>query len=527
MLGASAVFINSARLALSTGPQWICSASRSSLGADAGYGTLAFANSCSPLSQPALQREIAKLHSFESDVGAFTSIAYGDPTCAIAWWGAAMSARGNPLGGSLDDESLKKGRLLIERALAAKPATKRESGLIDALAVYYQPYKNQIARGRAYAAKMDALRAAYPADPDIGALDGLAILEGVDLNDKSYALQKRAGDVLEAVIKAHPDHPGASHYLIHAYDYAALAPMAAQAAETLPVLAPASSHSQHMPSHIWSMLGEWDKSIAANRKSSYIADPSSAHGAISGDIVFEHAFDFTAYARLQKGEDRHVAEDLAAARKKGEAPLIVDARYRLERGDWASAAKLAVPSGEVFDAALARFTRAYGAARSGDARKASSDLQALKRLRPSVAAGAGEYWGVNIDIYAKAAEAWMLEAEGKEAEALELMKEAAAQDDGHEKHIYLENKILPMRESLADMELSAGRAKEALADYEASLKLAPNRYRALLGAAEAARAVGDKEAARQWFEKLLDLSKDGDKTRPGVAEAEAFLAAKG
>ena len=487
-----------------------------------GYGTVHFANSCSAAVQPALQLAIAKLHSFEAEPTDFIAIGKRDAGCAIAWWGAAMSARGNPLGGSLGATSITAGRYDVRRALAAaKDATPRERDLIAAMEIYYRSYPDQIARGRAYADKMDAVRAAYSDDPDIAALDGLAIIEGVDLNDKTYARQKRAGAILKAVMAAHPENPGAPHYLIHAYDYTALAPEAVQAAEVEAKISPASSHAQHMPSHIWSMLGAWDRSIDANRRSEYIADAATGHDPVKGDIVYEHAFDFIAYARLQKGEDLHVAQDLAAMRSQG-MPTIVVARYALERGDWADAAKVPVPTNDAFDAALARFARAYGAARAGNAAQAESEVQALEALRAPVAQGAGEYWGIFVDIYVEAAKAWLAKAQGHPDAALALMKQAAATDDGHEKHIYLENKILPMRESLGDMELALGHPKEALAAYRQSLSLAPNRYRSFLGAAEAADAASDPAAAKAWGAKLLVLAGDGDKTRPGWRIAETF-----
>ena len=302
--------------------------------------------------------------------------------------------------------------------------------------------------------------------------------------------------------------------------------MAVGAAQVYPTLATGSPHAQHMPSHIWSMLGEWDKSIAANRHSNDLADPSSHHDAVKGDIVYAHAFDFIAYARLQLGEDRHVAADLAAAAKTDDgAPTVIAARYALERGDWRDAERVPVPAHDPFDAALARFARAYGAARAGDATLATSEVAALRATRAPVVAATSEYWGVFVDIYADAARAWLLKAQGHDADALALMGQAAARDDGHEKHIYLENKILPMREALGDMEAELGHPKEALAAYEASLALAPNRYRSVLGAAKAAEAAGDKAGARGWWEKLVALSREGDRTRPGFAEARAALAA--
>ena len=491
------------------------------------YGAVHFENSCSAAVQPALELEVARLHSFESAASRFEAIAKRDPTCAIAWWGAAMSARGNPLGGALGAGDVKTGGDLIDKAVALGTGTPREKSLIHAMSVYYQDYPDQISRARAYAIAMDAAHASAPEDADVAAFDGLAIIEGVDLSDKTYARQKRAGAILEAVMTAHPEHPGAPHYLIHAYDYTALAPAATHAAAVYPTLATASSHAQHMPSHIWSMLGAWDKSIDANRRSEALIDPDAARSAVRGDIVFAHAFDFIAYARLQRGEDRQVAADLVALKSDDSAPVIVQARYVLERGDWLGSAALPVPTSDPFDIALARFTRAYGAARSGDARAAEIDLKALQATRPLVRDAEGEYWAVFVDIYAKTVTAWLARAKGKDAEALVLMQQAAAMDDGHEKHIYLENKILPIRESLGDMQAGLGHPAEALAAYDASLKLAPNRYRAFMGAAKAAEALGDKAAARAWYQKLVDLCEPGDKARPGFNAAESFLATNG
>ena len=508
----------------------ICRAPRGAGTAASGYGSVSFANTCSAAVQPALQLAIAKLHSFEADVSDFTSIAKRDPGCAIAWWGAAMSARGNPLGGALDAQSLATGRNDVDKALAVRIASPRETALIGAMDTYYRAYPDTIARGRAYADRMDAVHAAYPQDPDIAALDGLAIIEGVDLDDKTYARQKRAGAILQAVMQAHPENPGAPHYLIHAYDYTALARLAVHAAEVEATISPASSHAQHMPSHIWSMLGRWNASIEANRRSEFIAEPDSAHDPVKGDIVFGHAFDFIAYARLQKGEDRHVAQDLVALRGKsgpeGGMPTIVVARYALERGDWADAARVPVP-GDAFDAVLARFTRAYGAARAGDVAQAKAETAALKALRGSVARDAGEYWGQFVDIYADAAQAWILKDEGRADAALAMARKSADADDGHEKHIYLENKILPMREALGDMEAELAHPREALAAYEGSLTLAPDRYRSFLGAAQAAEAAGDKAAAKAWSAKLLALAKDGDKARPGWRIAQALAGRDG
>lgn len=486
-----------------------------------GYGEVHFNNSCAAAVQPALQLEIARMHSFEAAVSRFEAVAARDPACAIALWGAAMTQRGNPLGGALGEADRAAGQALVAKAQQRGTGTPREKALIGAMDVYYRPYPDQITRARAYSAVMDTIHAAYPDDPDIAALDGLAIIEGVNLDDKTGARQKRAGAILEAVMHAHPGHPGAPHYLIHAYDSTALAPLAVPAARVYSTLAPASSHAQHMPSHIWSMLGDWDASIQANRRSGAVLDPAAGGKTAEGDIVYAHAFDFIAYARLQRGEDKAIAADLAAS--GGSAPAVVTARYPLERGDWTAAARVPVPaSGAPFDQALVRFARAYGAARAGQPGRAAREITALEALRTKVAAAEGEYWALFVDIYAKTARAWLARARGDGEKGLALMREAASADDGHAKHIYLENKIVPMRESLGDMEAAAGHSAAALAAYQASLMLAPGRYRALLGAAKAAAALGDRTQAKAWYVKLARLTAPGNGQRAGILEAKIY-----
>ena len=313
------------------------------------------------------------------------------------------------------------------------------------------------------------MRAANPDDPDVAAFDGLAIIEGVDLQDKTYARQKRAGAILEGVMAAHPDHPGAPHYLIHAYDYAALAPQAVHAATVYSAIATASSHAQHMPSHIWSMIGAWDKSIEANRLSGALLDRAASRSAVRGDTVYEHAYDFIAYARLQRGEDRHVAADLASQGR--DAPVIVQARYPLERGDWAAAAAVPATASDPFDLALARFTRAYGAARGGDVARAEVEVKALEATRSAVRAAEGEYWALFVDIYAKTARAWLAQGAGVGGRRLSPRWRRPPRSTTATRSTSIsKTRSCPMRESLGDMELSLGHPAEALQAYTESFE---------------------------------------------------------
>src|SRR6516165_8149774 len=224
------------------------------------FGKVSFPTSCAASVAKPFETAVARLHSFDhAAVDAFTAIAKTDRNCAMAWWGAAMSARGNPLGGMLDADALGKGPAFLRRAKAAQPKTERERAFIDALDVYCRDYGHggHAARTQAYEAAMERLAHAYPDDPEATAFYALAILEAVDLTDKTYARQLKAAKILEDLWTSHPDHPGAPHYLIHAYAYAPLAERGLAAARRYAAIAPASLHARHMPSHIFTMLGLW------------------------------------------------------------------------------------------------------------------------------------------------------------------------------------------------------------------------------------------------------------------------------
>ena len=497
----------------------------------AGFGTVSFPTSCAESVAKPFETAVAKLHSFIPAADEFAAIAKTDRNCAMAWWGAAMSARGNPLGGVLDTHALRKGSAFLRRAKAAQAKTERERAFIDALDVYYRDYgrSGHAARTQAYEAAMERVLRAYPDDPEAAAFYALAILEAVDLTDKTYARQLKAAQILEDLWARHPDHPGMPHYLIHAYDYAPLAERGLTVAKRCAAIAPASLHARHMPSHIFTMLGLWEESIAANESAAQLAPAISPQAAAAGSAAIDvrnlHGFDFIAYAGLQLAQDKRVTEGLELLRRSRKSFSLVEARYALERGDWNAAATVKRESGWPLLNVFARFTRALGLARSGQAAGAKIELKALRALREPIRRGESDYWAGLVDVYARAADAWIAQAEGRAGQARSLMREAAEFDDAREKHIYLENKLLPMRELYGELLLELGEPAEALAAFEASLKASPNRFRSYLGAARAAKALGRTDAARQWYLKLQDLTAKADTIRLEMAEARAFLAA--
>jgi hypothetical protein len=489
------------------------------------FGTIDFENSCAPSVQAEFHTAVAMLHSFAAEAKLFVDVAKQDPSCAIAWWAAAMAARGNPLAAELDRDGLKIGQDYLAHAKTLK-TTPRERAYLDAMEIYYRDFPNggQAARARAYEAAMERLFDGYPDDVEAAAFYGLAIVEAIDLNSRQYDQQLKAGKVLGALLARQPDHPGGLHYLIHAYDFAPLAERGLPAARRYAAAAPASYHARHMPAHIFTMLGLWKDSIRANRESNAVIDPEHANDAIGGDIAATHSLDFIIYARLQLGQDRWVAADLEALRKAGQVPALMQARYALERGDWLAAAGIPLMPDGGFDNVTARFARALGAARFGEVKVARTELGALRTLRGVIEQTSGAYWAGFVDIYARAADGWISKAEGRLDEGLKAMSEAADLDDAREKSIAMENKLLPMRELLGEYLLDIGRPVEAAAAFAKSLEHAPNRYRSFLGSARAARAAGDALKARDYYSKLLTLTLEADSRSQEISEAEGYLA---
>ena len=300
-------------------------------------------------------------------------------------------------------------------------------------------------------------------------------------------------------------------------------------------IASAAPHALHMPSHIYSMLGMWDDSVRSNLAAMASANdhaaknfPDRAHPSIP------HALDFIVYAELQMAKDRdaqQVVDSLSHLKKFLVAQLTIDtamaaipARYALERARWDEAAQLAVRESQ-FSAAqsITYFARALGAARSGDAAAARSEIAHLDEIEAKLMAGKDDYWAGQTRIQKQAAMAWVIFSAGRRDEAIAAMRKAADLDDASEKNVAMENKLAPIRVLLGDLYLAADMNKQALAEFDASDKVMPNRFRTLAGAAKAARESGSVDAAKRYYRALTVLAEDGG-DRPEISEARAYLA---
>src|SRR6266852_2691731 len=501
-------------------------------------GRVHFKTSCSPEAQRQFERALAMLHSFffPETVKAFTAIPATDPSCAIAYWGIAISQRPNPLVGPFDSATLKRGLDAVEKGKAIGAKTQRERDWLAAIEEFYKDYEtvDQDTRGKNYEKAMEALTKKYPDDVEAKVFYALALNETFD--HKTMDNLEKAVKILEPLDKKYPAHPGITHYLIHSYDFAPIAKRGVPAANKYAKIAPSAPHAQHMPSHIYSMVGMWQESIASNLSSIQVANEYAAKANLDGVLVaLPHGYDFMEYAYLQLGQDakaKALIEESAAIKKVvgpvsagNTARAAVPARYMLERQDWKGAAQLQ-PLGTPFPPAeaITHFARAMGAARSGDFAAAQADIAKLMELREGLEKTKQSYWAEQVEIQVLSAIAWVSDGQGNRDEALKFMRGAADLEDSSEKHVAMENRLYPMRELLGDMLRGYGQPAAALKEYEASMKNAPNRLRGYYGAAKAAQDSGQAKKASAYYKQLARLTRDADGDRPEIVELRQYLA---
>ena len=502
-------------------------------------GRVQFKTSCTPEAQKQFERGLAMLHSFyfPETVKTFSSIPAIDPGCAIAYWGIAISQRPNPLVGPIPPALLKQGLEAVEKGKATGAKTERERDWLAAIVEFYKDFDkvDQDTRAKNYATAMEALTRKYPNDPEAKVFYALALNETIDFADKTYANQLKAAKILTALDATHPEHPGVAHYLIHSLDFQPLAKRGLPAAKKYDKIAPSAPHALHMPSHIYTMLGMWEASIASNLRSVAICEDYAAknHPDATHPHV-PHNYDFMQYAYLQLGQDgkaKALVETIATMKKlfreglATETPFAaIPARYMLERQDWRGAAQLQ-PRGSKFPQAeaITHFARALGAARSADFAAAQADIDKLKELRAGLEKARQGYWAEQVEVQMLAAQAWIAQGQGNSAEAEKLMRAAADLEDRSEKHVAMENRLYPMRELLADLLMEQRKPAEALKHYQASLKAAPERLRGFYGAAKAAEAAGDRKMGMGYYRQLARLTRTADGGRPELREVKQVL----
>jgi len=524
-------------------------------------GKVNFNVSSAPAVQAEFVRGVALLHSFfyEEARRIFTSVAEQDPKCAMAQWGIAMTWW-HPIWTPPTPDEMAAGKKAIEKAMTIPAGTDREREFITALNVYYNTPETSAGgavgqschgpvgprdRVVAYEKAMRNLAEKYPEDFETQTFYAFAILaEGYATpTDTTLSKQLQAAAILEKLEKKNPNHPGVVHYLIHCYDYPALAERGLAAAQRYGSIAPWVPHALHMPSHIFTRLGMWDESIASNRAS---ADASRAYAAARHRDATEaeqlHALDYMAYSYLQEAQDTKAKEivDFAATVRTSNPELefsaayalaAIPSRYVLERNDWKAAATLPIPNlphwkSFPFLEALIEYGHALGRAHTGDFDGAHKAISRMAQLRDATKDPKFDYFKDHLNLQMQAALAWVAYGEGKKDEAIESLRRTADAEDLLGKHPVSPGALVPIREQFGSLLLAVGRPKEAQKEFEAALKIYPGRFRGLYGAALAAEQAGDKKDAGRYYAKLAAQTTKSDGSRDELNHIREYRTAQ-
>ena len=502
-------------------------------------GTVNFPISCAASVQKPFARGVALLHSFwyEEAEKEFIQIAKDDPKCAMAHWGIAMSIW-HQLWNEPDAQVIARGLSEVNTAKKlSTTAAPRENAYIAAAAAFYSDSNfDHAARAKAYSDAMKKVYESYPDDHEAATFYALSLLASELHHDETFANRKAAAAILEKLFATEPDHPGVAHYLIHSYDKPQLAQLGIPAARRYAQVAPAAPHALHMPSHIFARVGLWQDDINSNLASVAATRKTAAMG-MGGEGHQFHAMDFLVYAYLQSGREADAAKVIEEIRvmpkmesmyghdfdPQTNALSAFPALYDLELRHWSDAAALTpIAGGTDQDHDITLWARAIGAARSGDLAEAHKDLREIDALRQKALTDKKADFAEGMQQDYQEAEAWILHAEGEDGKAAGILRTLADKND----KLGDEPGWIPAREMLADLLLEAKHPQQALAEYQTDLKLNPNRFNGLYGAARAAESAGKHGDANEYYTLLLKTCEGGGSTRPELSHAKELLARK-
>jgi tetratricopeptide (TPR) repeat protein len=501
-------------------------------------GTVDFPISCAEPAQVEFNRAVALLHhmTYPRAREAFEQTATLDAGCAMAHWGIAMTLF-QPLWPTRPGpQELRRGWEAVQKAQTLRPPTKRERLLVDVGAAFFREpeatdYWQRLLR---WEKAMGQVYAAFPDDPEVAVFYALAHL-AVAPSDAavSRAHSERAAGILLAVYQRNADHPGAMHYLVHANDTPGRERESLAITRKYETAAPRNPHALHMPTHIYTRLGDWEAVIDGNLRAAEAAleHPAGDRGQFVWD-EFPHAIEYLVYAYLQNGADQEAAAQLERLQTTARLQptfktafhlASTRARYALERRAWSEAISLVPREPPTLDwdrfmwpEAVTWFARGLGAAHEGKVGEAQAAADRLDVLEVAAGRAGEDLFARNIRILRLAVSAWRANAAQDTASSVTLMREAADLERATPKHAVTPGPTLPAYELLGDLFMEQGRPVDALAAYKQSLSLYPRRFNGLLGAARAAQASGDESLARAFYQELLEVAKRS--TRESVLE---------
>jgi tetratricopeptide (TPR) repeat protein len=501
--------------------------------ARSGLGSVDFPISCDPAVQADFDRAVALLHhmTYVQAREGFAAILARDPGCAMAEWGVAMTLF-QPLWPTRPTPAdLASGWQAVEKARQLAPRSAVERGHIAAVAAFFQDpagadYWQRIDR---WEAAMKSLHERYPGDPEVSAFYALALLASARPGPSADEHSRAALALLLPLHRRMPDHPGAMHYIIHANDVPGRERDNLDVVRQYEAVAPDNPHAQHMPTHIYTRLGDWEGVVRGNRRAAEAAlrYPVGEQGELVWD-EFAHAIEYLVYAYLQEGRDREAAAaierllatpNLQPSAKTAFHLASTRARYALERRAWREAAGLIPRQPAVVDwdkfpwpEAVSWFARGYGALRAGDRDEPARALARLAELEAR-ATGAGEtVFARQIEVLRLDLDAWSKHVAGDDAQAVALLRQASEVEGATPKPPVTPAATLPAPELLGDLLLELRRPAEAADAYRLALRRFPRRFNGTLGLARALAAAGDQRGATAAYCQLLAIGARGART---------------
>lgn len=507
-------------------------------------GKVDFPITCSEQAQEEFDRAVALLHhmTYPQAREAFERVAETDPECAMAHWGIAMTLF-QPLWPTRPGpEELQRGWEAVQKAKALQPPTERERLFVaTAEAFFLEPESSDYwLRIRRWEEATEKVYTTFGDDPEAAAFYALAHLATAPSDTISRAHSDRAAAILLRLYERNPDHPGAMHYLVHANDVSGRERESLEIVRKYEGAAPRNPHALHMPTHIYTRLGDWNGVVRGNLKAAAAAleHPAGDRGQFVWD-EFPHAIEYLVYAYLQKGADDaagaelkrlHGTPRLQPSFKTAFHLASTQARYALERRAWKEAASLTPREPATLDwdrftwpEAITQFARGLGAAHLGKVSEAKAAAARLDELEAVTREAEEDLFARNIRVLRLELDAWIAHVAGQEEASVALMREAAELEASTPKHPVTPGPTLPAHELLGDLLMEQSQPAEALAAYERSIEFYPRRFNSLLGAARAARALDDKSQARTFYQELLEAA-DGGTRQPAIEEAQNYVA---
>jgi tetratricopeptide (TPR) repeat protein len=515
------------------------------------FGTITFPTSGSPAAQPAFLTGVKALHNFQFDEAAeeFRKAQQADSSFAMAYWGEAMSYN-HPLWAQQDLEAASKTLSRLDATPAGrtgKAKLPKEKAFLDAIQVLYFAPGEKLARDQAYSQAMARMYAQWPDDHEVAVFYALSLLGTVRPGDTGFRRQALAASIAQSVFQQNPNHPGAAHFVIHAFDDPDHAPLGLTAARAYAKIAPSAAHALHMPSHIFVQLGMWQDAAVSNIVAHKAAVDLNTRMKLPEGREDFHTLSWLAYANVMLGKFDEAKKNIELAKQAADRNpanrgvrdgyLGMRARYISDTGQWEKLS-LATPAtsaqggdhaampgmamGAYDGSATWTYIVGVSAAKAGDLTTAAAAEAQLKDTTARTAGGPTSYAAKPHLVREKELGAVIRWAKGQQDEALQLAKEAAEIESSMSAPSGPPEPIKPAYELYGEMLLDAGRAKEAVQAFEQALVRTPKRTPSVLGLARAAAANGDSTTARQRFQELAQLP-GADASSPAVVEAQRAL----